>query len=210
MRRESSSAASTRGTSTRMSMTLAISARSISMRRDSSNFSWNIQRLIAASMRDAHRLDQDDDGRRRQQRVEEEQPLLFRRDPADQDAVDQRQDEHQRAQHQHAAQQLVQIEQPVAHQVLRQEVHVDDDEDVPEARAVGHHLQQRRGDGGDAADHQVQEARLLDAGRRRAVARVEVEAPTGRGRRRRRPGTRPRNQMVRCTGSTNLENSSAA
>ena len=43
--------ASTRGTSTRMSMTLASSARSISMRRDSSNFSWNIQRLIAASTR---------------------------------------------------------------------------------------------------------------------------------------------------------------
>ena len=51
MRRESSSAPSTRGTSTRMSMTLASSPRSASIRRDSSNFSWNIQRLIPPSTR---------------------------------------------------------------------------------------------------------------------------------------------------------------
>ena len=48
----------------------------------------------------------------------------------------QRQDEDQRPQHHHAAEQLVQIEQPVADQVLRQEVEVDDDEDVAEARPV--------------------------------------------------------------------------
>ena len=51
MRRESSSEASTRGTSTRTSMTLASSVRSISMRRNSSYFSWNIQRLMVPSTR---------------------------------------------------------------------------------------------------------------------------------------------------------------
>ena len=65
-------------------------------------------------------------------------------DPADEDAVDERQDEDQRAEHDHPAEQLVEIEQPVAEQVLRQEVQVDDDEDVAEARAVRHGLQQRR------------------------------------------------------------------
>ena len=40
-----------RGTSARMSMTLARSARRLSMRRVSSYFSWNIQRLIEPSTR---------------------------------------------------------------------------------------------------------------------------------------------------------------
>ena len=86
----------------------------------------------------AQRIEQDDDRRRREQRVEEEQPLLLGRDPVDQHAVDQRQDEDQRAQHHHPAEQLVEVEQPVANQGLRQEVQVDDDEDVAEGRAVGH------------------------------------------------------------------------
>ena len=88
IRRESSSAASTRGTSTRMSMTLASSARSISMRRDSSNFSWNIQRLIAASTRarsGSIRMTMAADA---SSVLKKNSPCSSGRDPADQDAVD--------------------------------------------------------------------------------------------------------------------------
>ncbi len=89
----------------------------------------------------AQRLDQDDDRRRREQRVEEEEPVLVGADPADQHAVDEGEDEDQRPEHDHAAEQLVEIEQPVADEVLRQEVEVDDDEDVAEARPVRERLE---------------------------------------------------------------------
>jgi hypothetical protein len=145
------------------------------MRRDSSNFSWNIQRLIAASMRTRIGSIRMTIAADASSVLKKNSPCSSGADPAHQHAVDQRQDEHQRAQHQHAAEQLVQVEKPVANQVLRQEVHVDDDEDVAEVGAVRQRLQQRRRDRRDAADHQVEEAGLLDAGRGRPVAGVEVE-----------------------------------
>ena len=123
----------------------------------------------------AQRLDQDDDRRRRQQRVEEEEPGLVGADPANHHPVDEGEDEDQRPQHHHAPEQLVQIEQPVADEVLRQEVEVDDDEDVAEARPVRERLGDRGGDGGEAADQQVEEPLLLDPRRRRPVAAVEIE-----------------------------------
>ena len=101
--------------------------------------------------------------------------MLLAADPAHEQAVDERQDEDERAEHDHAAQQLVEIEQAVAHEVLRQEVEVDDDEGAAEAGRARHDLEQDRRHRREAAHEQVQQAGLLDARGRRAVALVEIE-----------------------------------
>ena len=175
IRRESSSAPRTRGTSTRMSMTLASSPRSASIRARQLELLLEHPAADPALDPGAQRLDQDDDRGRRQQRVEEEEPRLVGADPADHHAVDEGEDEDQRPQHHHAPEQLVEIEQPVADEVLRQEVEVDDDEDVAEARPVRDRLDDRGGDGGEAADQEIEQPLLLHPRRRRPVAAIEIE-----------------------------------
>ena len=60
-----------------------------------------------------------------------------RADPRTSSTVDHGEDHDQGGQHHHAAEQLVEIEQAVADQGLRQEVEIDDDEDVAERRRAG-------------------------------------------------------------------------
>ena len=176
IRRESSSADSTRGTRSRTSMTFIRSARRLATRRDSSYFSWNIQRLRAPSTRVRS-------GSNTMRMAAEATSVLKKNsscwswgDPLDQGPVDHGHDEDQGGQHHHAAEQLVEVEQPVAHQRLREEKEVDGDEDVGEGGPPGaeDEVQQGEGDRRDAADHQVEEADLLDPRGGGPVAPVQV------------------------------------
>ena len=128
----------------------------------------------------AHRLEEDQDHEGGHDRVQDEQALhLAAADPGQEQAVDHGQDRHQRAQHEHLADQLVQVEEAVAEQRLGQEVQVEDGEHVPHGRErqaqarqeVGH--RQRGGD--EAADHEVADAGLLHPRDRGAVLQVQVE-----------------------------------
>ena len=123
----------------------------------------------------AQRLEHDDDRGRRHQGVEKEHPQLIELDPLHQkQAVDDRGDHDQGGQHHHAAEQLVEVEQAVAGQGLRQEIQVDGDEDVSERRRTGNEIEQGCGHRRHAADEKVEEPDLLDPRWRAPVAAVEV------------------------------------
>ena len=127
----------------------------------------------------AQRIEQDQDDERGDQRVEEEHARLIGGDPRDEQAVDRRQDEHEGGDDHHAAEELRQIEQAIAEQRLRDEVEVDDREDVAE-RGKGHaelgqEVERGEGDGAEPADEEVLDARLFDARDGAAIFAVELE-----------------------------------
>ena len=66
----------------------------------------------------------------------------------------------ERRQHDHAPEQLVEVEQAVADERLRQEKQIDGDEDVPHRGRPGNQVQERRGHGGQAAHQQIEQADL--------------------------------------------------
>ena len=94
-------------------------------------------------------------------------------DPVEQEAVDRPQQHDERAEHRHLADQLVEVEQAVAEQRLRQEVEVEDAEDVadrgPRDAEARQHVGQRQRRRDEAAEREVADARALDALGRRAV-----------------------------------------
>jgi hypothetical protein len=127
----------------------------------------------------SQRVEEDQDHEAGHQRVEEEHARIGRRHPRHQQAVDGRQDQHQRRQHDHLAQHLVDVEEPVAEERLRDEVHVDDGDDV--AERVEHRPEERHQvgpherDGGDATQAHVEERRLLPRRQRATVLAEDAD-----------------------------------
>ena len=116
----------------------------------------------------AHRLEQDEDHERGDERVEEVEALLVApADPVQQEAVDRRQQHDERAEHRHLADELVEVEQAVAEQRLRQEVEVEDAEHVADRRPrdaeARQHVGERQRGRDEAAEREVADARALDA-----------------------------------------------
>ena len=166
-------------TASRRSMTLASMWRSASMRALSSYFSRNIHFCTWPST--AVRS-----GSKRMRMTNEatsvlkkNTPRLVGGHPRHQQAVDRRQDEHEGRDDHHAAEELVEIEQAVAEQRLRDEVDVDDRQDVAERgerhAELGQEVGGGEGDGAEPADEEVLDARLFDARDGAAVFAVELE-----------------------------------
>ena len=114
----------------------------------------------------ADRLEQDQDHERRDQRVEQLEALLAAADPRQEQAVDRPQEGDQGAEHRHLADQLVDVDQAVAEQGLRDEVEVEDREDVARGRPgdaePGQEVGQGQGDRDEAAEREVADADALD------------------------------------------------
>ncbi len=125
-----------------------------------------------------YRLEQDQDHERRDQRVEQVQALLAAADPVQEEPVHRRQQHDERAEHRHLADELVEVEQPVAEQRLRQEVEVEDAEHVadrgPRDAEPRQHVGQRQRGRDEAAEREIADPGALDALRGRAVLRLQV------------------------------------
>ena len=101
-----------------------------------------------------------------------------RTDPVRHEAIHGGEQHDERAKHRHLADELVDVEQAVAKQRLRQEVEVEDAEDVadrgPRNAEARQHVGERQRGGDEAAEREVANARALDAFTRRAVLRIHV------------------------------------
>src|SRR5205823_1175714 len=116
-------------------------------------------------------LEEDEDDERGDERVEEEEARALASRPADEETVDGGEDEPDAGEDDDLAEQLVEIEEPVTLDRLREEVEVDGHRHVGEGRRrpagdADEQLAKRKPDAEGGAHPQIEEALPLGATRR--------------------------------------------